>query len=131
MIEPGDAEAPIARQLTELVGINGARWAGGRANCEVHPMAGEQAPSSFALTTAVDILLVRAAWTTVAAREEMNGTAELGVTYLRPAEGIARVDARVVGRAPRLRVLEFTVSDDRGDFAFGRSTYVVRAVRGG
>jgi len=90
-------------------------------------MTGETAPSSFALTTAVDILLVRAAATTVTPQEEMNGTAELNVTYTRPAVGTASVEAHEVGRASSMRVLEFSVSDADGAFAFGRTTYAVRA----
>ena len=92
-------------------------------------MSGENAPSSFALTTAVDILLVRAAATTVTPQEEMNGTAELNVTYTRPAVGTALVEAHEVGRAPSMRVMEFSVSDADGPLAFGRSTYAVRRSR--
>lgn len=89
-------------------------------------MSGKTAPSSFALTTAVDILLVRAAATTVTLPEEMNGTAEPNVTYTRLAVGTAMVEAHEVSRASSMRVMEFSVSDADGAFAFGRSTYAVR-----
>jgi len=113
--------------LHRLVGIVDERAADGRATCDVEPMAGESAPTSFALTTAVDILLVRAAATTVTPpHEEMNGTAELNVTYTRPAVGVCQVEAHVVGRSSNMRVLEFTVADAEGVFTFGRSTYAVR-----
>ena len=59
-------------------------------------------------------------------QEEMNGTAELNVTYTRPAVGTAMVEEHEVGRASSMRVMEFSVSDADGAFAFGRSTYAVR-----
>jgi acyl-coenzyme A thioesterase PaaI-like protein len=117
-----DARHPLHR----LTGLANGCAADGRAACEVRPMSGETAPTSFALTTAVDILLVRAAATTVTPQEEMNGTAELNVTYTRPAVGTALVEAHEVGRASSMRVMEFSVSDAEGAFAFGRSTYAVR-----
>ena len=118
-----DTQHPLHR----LMGLARERAADGRAACEVRPAPGETAPSSFALTTAVDILLVRAAATSVTPpQEEMNGTAELNVTYTRAAVGTALVEAHVVGRSSSMRVLEFTVSDAQGPLAFGRSTYAVR-----
>ncbi len=120
-----DARHPLHR----LIGMGAEQAADGRATCEVRAMTGENAPTSFALTTAVDILLVRAAATTVSPPEEMNGTAELNVTYMRAAVGTAQVEARAVGRTPSMRVLEFTVSDADGTLAFGRSTYAVRGAR--
>jgi len=124
----GDDFGRIAQHpLHRLIGMVGEHAQDGRATCEVRPMPGETAPTSFALTTAVDVLLVRAAGTSVTPpTEEMNGTAELSVTYTRPATGTAQVEAHVVGRTPSMRVLEFTVSDPDGPFAFGRSTYAIR-----
>ena len=132
VLEPsGDGPGQVEQHpLYRLVGLADERAGGGRATCEVRAAAGETAPSSFALTTAVDILLVQAAGTTVTPQEEMNGTAELNVTYTRPAVGTAQVEAHEVGRAPTMRVLEFTVSDADGALAFGRSTYAVRARSG-
>ena len=125
---PGDDAGAVGQHpLHRLIGLANERAGGGRAACEVRCMPGETAPSSFALTTAMDILLVRAAGTTVTPQEEMNGTAELNMTYTRPAVGTALVEAHEVGREPLLRVLECTVSDAAGTFAFGRSTYVVRS----
>lgn len=116
--------------LHRFIGIVDERAAGGHATCEVRPLEGESAPSSFALTTAVDIIVVRAAASTVTPpHEEMNGTAELNVTYSRAAASVCHVEARVVGRSPSMRVLEFTVADAEGAFAFGRSTYAVRQRR--
>jgi acyl-coenzyme A thioesterase PaaI-like protein len=120
-----DARHPLHR----LIGMAAEQAADGRATCEVHAMVGEDAPTSFALTTAVDILLVRAAATTVNPPEEMNGTAELNVTYTRTAVGTAQVEAHAVGRTPSMRVLEFSVSDADGTLAFGRGTYAVRSPR--
>lgn len=127
----GDDFGRIAQHpLHRLMGLANERASEGRAACEVRPASGERAPSSFALTTAVDILLVRAAATSVTApEEEMNGTAELNVTYIRAAVGAAMVEAHVVGRSSSMRVLEFTVSDAEGPLAFGRSTYAVRTRR--
>jgi acyl-coenzyme A thioesterase PaaI-like protein len=113
--------------LYQLVGLTNECTGGGRATCEVRAAAGETAPSSFALTTAVDVLVVQAARTTVTPQEELNGTAELNVTYTRPAVGTVQVEAHEVGRVTTMRVLEFTVSDADGTLAFGRSTYAVRA----
>jgi len=70
--------------------------------------------------------LVRAAGSTVAPPEEMNGTAELNVTYLRPSSGPARIEAEVVGRSPTLRLVEFSVLDRDGIVARGRSSYAIR-----
>ncbi|MDA0352198.1 MAG: hypothetical protein O3A10_08310 [Chloroflexi bacterium] len=113
------------RPLNQLMGIVAGRAADGRADCDVEAGPGEATPTTFALTTAVDIALVRAGATTVAPPEEMNGTAELNVTYLRAARGTAHVACQVVGRSPTTRLVEFTVSDAAGEFARGRSTYAV------
>lgn len=123
-IPPGNA-----RRLDQLMGIEAAGAADGRATSAVHGIAGEDAPSTFALTTAVDIALVRAAATTVKPPQEMNGTAELNVTYLRAAVGTATVECQVVGQTSTVRLVEFAVSDRDGELARGRSTYAVATRR--
>jgi acyl-coenzyme A thioesterase PaaI-like protein len=115
--------------LNRLLGIVAGTAGDGRAHCEVVATHGDDAPTTFAITSAVDIALVRAAATTVAPPEEMNGTAELNVSYLRPPAGTARVACEVVGRSPTMRLVEFTVADEGGEFARGRSTYAVRTRR--
>jgi len=129
--DPAQDSAGEAQQhsLHRLIGLADEQAADGRATCTVHPIDNDGAPTSFALTTAVDIILVRAAGTTVVPPEEMNGTAELNVTYTRPAVGTAQVEAHTVGRAKTMRVLEFSVSDAQGTLAHGRSTYAVRGAR--
>jgi acyl-coenzyme A thioesterase PaaI-like protein len=130
--EPPAWDQPISqddRPLNRLMGIVAGHAADGRAHCDVEPAEGESGPTSFALTTAVDIALVRAAATTVAPPEEMNGTAELNVTYLRAAAGTAHVACQVVGRSSTARLVEFTVADAAGEFARGRSTYAVATRR--
>lgn len=125
-------ETPIPeddRPLNRLLGIVDGSAAEGRAICDVEAVADEPAPTTFAITSAVDIALVRAAATTVAPPEEMNGTAELNVSYLRPPVGKAHVKCAVVGRSPTSRLVEFTVADASGEFARGRSTYAVRTRR--
>ena len=117
------------RALDRLFGIVGSRASKGRAECDVEAGDGEAAPTTFALTTAVDILLVRAAATTVGPPQEMNGTAELNVTYLRSPTGIAHVDCEVTGRSPTMRLVDFTVRDAEGELARGRSTYAVSTRR--
>lgn len=117
------------RPLNRVLGIVEGSAAGGRATCKVVAVADEPAPTTFAITSAVDIALVRAAATTVAPPEEMNGTAELNVSYLRPPTGAADVACEVVGRSPTSRLVEFTVADASGEFARGRSTYAVRTRR--
>ncbi len=125
------AETPPgnARRLDTAMGIVPGGAKDGRATSEVRGIAGEAAPSTFALTTAVDIALVRAAATTVEPPQQMNGTAELNVTYLRAATGPAQVACTVVGQTSTMRLVEFTVADAGGELARGRSTYAVRTVR--
>ena len=118
-----------ARRLDTAMGIVPGSAQDGRANSEVRGIADEAAPSTFALTTAVDIALVRAASTTVQPPQQMNGTAELNVTYLREASGPARIACTVVGQTSTMRLVEFTVADAEGELARGRSTYAVRTVR--
>lgn len=117
------------RPLNRVLGIAEGSAADGRATCRVVAVGDELAPTTFAVTSAVDIALVRAAATTVEPPEEMNGTAELNVSYLRPPSSTADVACQVVGRSPTARLVEFTVADARGEFARGRSTYAVRMRR--
>ena len=129
---PGDPSSPqppgreTTPRLNELIGLGPIDARNGRATCEVRPAAGAAGATTFALTTAVDMALVRAAGSTVAPPEEMNGTAELNVTYLRPSSGPARIEAEVVGRSPTLRLVEFSVLDRDGIVARGRSSYAIR-----
>lgn len=117
------------RPLNRVLGIAAGTAAGGRASCEVIAVGDEPLPTTFAITSAVDIALVRAAATTVEPPEEMNGTAELNVSYLRSPTGTASVACEVVGRSSTARLVEFTVADADGEFARGRSTYAVRTRR--
>lgn len=117
------------RPLNRVLGIAGGTAADGQATCQVVAVGEEPTPTTFAITSAVDIALVRAAATTVAPPEEMNGTAELNVSYLRAPVGTAQVRCDVVGRSPTARLVEFTVADAEGEFARGRSTYAVRTRR--
>ena len=117
------------RPLNRLLGIVAGRAADGRATCDVLAGPGEATPTTFAITSAVDIALVRAAATTVTPPQEMNGTAELNVSYLREPAGTAHVACEVVGRSDTARLVEFTVADGDGEFARGRSTYAVRTRR--
>ena len=129
---PPNWDQPIPeddRTLNQLLGIVAGHASGGRAHCEVRATDGAQTPTTFAVTSAVDIALVRAAATTVAPPEEMNGTAELNVSYLRQATGTATVECTVVGRTSTVRLVDFTVSDAAGEFARGRSTYAVTTKR--
>jgi acyl-coenzyme A thioesterase PaaI-like protein len=125
----GQWPADDGRALNRLFGVVASRAANGRGQCDVHATSGEAAPTTFALTTAVDITLVRAAATTVQPPEQMNGTAELNVTYLRQPAGTAHVECVVTGRSPSARLVDFTVSDAEGELARGRSTYAVTTRR--
>ena len=129
--QSGGAESPAGggSALTRLFGIVGSRASKGRAQCEVEAGDGQAAPTTFALTTAVDLMLVRAAATTVRPPEQMNGTAELNVTYLRSPNGTAHVDCEVTGRSSTMRLVDFTVRDADGELARGRSTYAVTTRR--
>lgn len=129
--ESDQNQAPSADggALARLFGIVSSGASNGRAHCDVEAAEGESAPQTFALTTAVDILLVRAAATTVQAPEQMNGTAELNVTYLRSPTGTAHVECEVTGRSPTMRLVDFAVRDADGELARGRSTYAITTVQ--
>ena len=87
--------------------------------------------STFAITTAVDIALVEAVSSTVdSARQAMNGTAELNLTFVAHPRGAVTLRAEVVYRGPAIRVATVDVTDEDGRrVAFCRSTYAVRPVR--
>ena len=61
-------------------------------------------------------------------REEMNGTAELNVSYLRPAFGPAIVaEGRVLKKGRSLAVVDVDISDGAGRlYAKGRCQYALR-----
>ncbi len=116
-------------KLDSLFRIEASRESNGRAQCDVRALPGQVAPKTFSLTAAVDITLVRAVSTTVQPPQEMNGTAELNVTYLRQPIGTAHVDCEVTAQSDTVRLVDFTVSDADGVLARGRGTYAMTVQR--
>ena len=116
-------------KLDGLFRIVASQASNGHAQCDVRAFPGQVAPTTFALTAAVDITLVRAVSTTVQPPQEMNGTAELNVTYLRPPNGTAQVHCEVMGLSETVRLVDFTVRDSDGVLARGRGTYAVTMQR--
>jgi uncharacterized protein (TIGR00369 family) len=89
---------------------------------------GPEGVSTFAVTTAADIALVSAVSTTIRrTQDQMNGTAELNLTYIANPRGEALVRATVLHRGRTGAVVEVRVTDEGGaTVAFGRGTYSIR-----
>ena len=80
------------------------------------------------LATLVDTGALYALFASVPTGSQLNGTAELNISYLRPALGASVVtEATVVKMGRSLAVVEVSISDDQGRLcARGRTTYAVR-----
>jgi uncharacterized protein (TIGR00369 family) len=81
------------------------------------------------MATLVDIATMTAVASVVDHRaEEMNGTAELNISYLRPALGaIVVAEGRVLKKGKTLVVVDVDCSDGKGRlFAKGRAQYALR-----
>jgi acyl-coenzyme A thioesterase PaaI-like protein len=127
-----------ARPLSRLLGIRAEESGEGYTLYRVVPSDGNSdgldgsepgtGVSTFAIVTAVDIALVQAVSTTIdSARETMNGTAELNVTFVAQPRGAVTIRSDVVHRDQRLRVALVDVVDEDGRrVAYCRSTYSVR-----
>ena len=95
--------------------------------------SGFDAVFGFALTVAADLALVGAAGASVdPAREEMNGTAELNLTYVYAPRGPVSVRGTVIHRASQLALVDIELRDAAGGLvAKGRGSYAIRQRRPG
>lgn len=81
------------------------------------------------LAAMVDIVMLAAMFAEMKPGEVPAGTADLNISYLRPAQG-KRVfaDATVVKRGRQLSMIEVSISDEQGKLcAKGRTLYAFRA----
>ena len=83
--------------------------------------------NTLAITTAVDLALVRAVSTVIDSTvEEMNGTIEFSVSYLKTPSGHADVLAKVLGRGENTAVISVTLTDqDDTRFGFAKGSYSI------
>ncbi len=88
---------------------------------------------TWALTVAADLVVVGAASTSLdPAREEMNGTAELNLTYVETPQGPVSVRGTVIHRAGQLALVDIELRDTAGGLvAKGRGSYAIRQKRSG
>jgi len=80
------------------------------------------------LAAMVDIVMLVAVFSELRADEEPAGTADLNISYLRPAHG-KRIyaDASVIKRGRQIAVVEVEISNDEGKLcAKGRTLYAFR-----
>jgi acyl-CoA thioesterase len=81
------------------------------------------------LATLVDIAAINAVASATGPDEQMNGTAELNISYLRPALGsIVVAEGRLLKKGRTLAVVDCDISDGKGRlFAKGRVQYALKA----
>ena len=81
------------------------------------------------LASMVDIAMLVAVFAELRPGEQPAGTAELGITYLRQAQGDEIfAEARVIKRGRQLAVIEVDIQDAEGRLcAKGRTLYAFRA----
>ena len=81
------------------------------------------------LASMVDIAMLVAVFADLKPGEQPAGTAELGITYLRQAQGNEIfAEARVIKRGRQLAMIEVDISDGEGRLcAKGRTLYAFRA----
>ncbi len=125
------ATAFDGRPLHRALGIRARDIDAGTMELVVEPS--EVNALSFALTVAADLVVVGAASTSLdPAREEMNGTAELNLTYVDAPRGPVSVLGTVIHRAAQLALVEIELRDAAGRLvAKGRGSYAIRQKRSG
>ena len=116
-------------QVEDALGIQRLEAANGMARYRVKSLTEYSHCRTLAITTAVDLALVRAASTAINHEtEEMNGTVEYNISYFKTPVGEAIVTANVSGRGANIAVVEVSISDARQTvFGLGRGTYSVTA----
>lgn len=85
------------------------------------------------LAALVDIAMLQALFSTFGPDDEAAGTADLNITYLRPALG-RRIyaEATVIKKGRQLAVTEVEIKDEEGRLcAKGRTLYAIRPKRSG
>jgi acyl-coenzyme A thioesterase PaaI-like protein len=118
-----------SRPLFVALGITGDDVAEGFARYRVDPMeGGDGVVDTLAITTAADQCLVTAASTLIEqGREEMNGTAEMNITYVAEPQGAVMVEGTVLHRGSHLTVITVEAKDEAGAVvAAGRGSYAIR-----
>ena len=85
------------------------------------------------LAAMVDAAMLVAVFSDPRPDQQAAGTADLGITYLRPAHGLrVFADATVVKHGRQLAVIEVVITDDEGDLcAKGRVLYAFRPLVSG
>jgi len=116
-------------RVEDALGIQRLEAANGMARYRVKSLTEYSHCRTLAITTAVDLALVRAASTAINHEtEEMNGTVEYNISYFKTPVGEAIVTANVSGRGANIAVVEVSISDARQTvFGLGRGTYSVIA----
>jgi acyl-coenzyme A thioesterase PaaI-like protein len=116
-------------QVEDALGIERLEAATGMARYRVKSLNEYSRCQTLAITTAVDLALVRAASTSINHEtEEMNGTVEYNVSYFKTPIGESIVTANVSGRGAHIAVVEVSISDtNQTVFGLGRGTYSVIA----
>lgn len=133
---PAPPRDPWVRQwasqpLNRALGILGDDVGEGYVRFRIEPAA-DGAVDGLAITTAADLCVVAAAGTVAdPQREEMNGTAEMNLTYAAPPRGAVTVSGRVLHHASHLAIVELEALDQDGALvAKGRGSYALRPRRG-
>ena len=116
-------------QVEDALGIERLEAGAGMARYLVKSLTEYSRCQTLAITTAVDLALVRAASTSINHEtEEMNGTVEYNVSYFKTPRGESIVTANVSGRGAHIAVVEVSISDtNQTVFGLGRGTYSVIA----
>ena len=116
-------------QVEDALGIERLDAANGIARYRVKALTEYSHSQTLAITTAVDLALVRAASTAINHQtEEMNGTVEYNISYFKTPVGDAIVTANVSGRGANIAIVEVSIADaNQTLFGLGRGTYSVIA----
>ena len=131
------ARSSDSRPLSGALGLHaediGEGWARFRVDAVEASADGDGSVHSFAITVAADLCLLAAASTTIdREREDLNGTAEMNLTYVRSPRSGALVTGRVLHRAPHLAIVDLEVRERSGELvAKGRGSYSVRPLEPG
>lgn len=116
-----------SQALNRALGILGDDVGEGYVRFRIEP-APDGAVDGLAITTAADLCVVAAAGTVAdPAREEMNGTAEMNLTFAEPPRGAVTVSGRVLHRSSHLAIVDLEALDQDGALvAKGRGSYSLR-----
>jgi|TARA_B110001454_G_C12698124_1_gene425352 hypothetical protein len=129
MSEKKPEESASTLQGEVALGIARLEAVNGMARYRVESLTEYSQYRTLAITTAVDLALLRAASTSISHEtEQMNGTIEYNISYFKTPIGEAIVTANVSGRGANIVVIEVSISDaNQTVFGLGRGTYSVVA----